>query len=114
MTDFAIKAGDLLPVLQATLSDAGGVLDLTVMTVTFRYGPISRNTGQVSRDKVCVMVDAAHGVVKVVWAGNDTWPPGKYRGEFIVTDGVTPYTYPNQTFVMLEFADRVPAPGATY
>lgn len=110
MVDFVIKAGDRLPSMSATLSDANGVLNLTGCTVTFRYAPADKNSITAPRDKLAVIVDAPNGKVRVDWADGDTNPAGYYEGEFLLTAVGGQYTFPNRGYLELLFDTPLPAP----
>jgi len=113
--DFIIKVGDTVPSLNAQLRDSRGPLDLTgVQQVIFRYGPLVKNTGIASREKVCTQVDLFLGKVRVDWDTADTKPAGRYRSEFIMVYAGGQKTAPSQKFTYVEFTEHVPLTTQTY
>jgi len=94
---FSIKAGDRLPKLRATLSDADGAIDLTAATgVQFRFH--NKATG-VTKTGTATVVSAASGVVEYEWAAGDTSAPGDCWGEFVITWSGLLETVPSSGYV---------------
>lgn len=95
---FAIKRGDRLPAIRATLKDAAGVaVDLSsgVTAIVFNMHRKSSQSPKVVRG-VATTVTAASGIVEYAWAAGDTDTAGDYLGEFevVYTSGKS-LTYPN-------------------
>jgi hypothetical protein len=98
-TTFQIVAGDLLPVIQATLIGPNGVLDLTGATIVFRMKPPSGSAVNLS---ATIMGSPVNGVVQYAWQGSDTAVAGLYSAEWVVTIGGKPMTIPSdQPFQIL-------------
>lgn len=95
MADFSLRTGDRLPALSivCTYSD-GTIQDLTGTTVTFamRY---DNGILKVSDAAAIVVGAATAGVAQYQWASADVDTPGGFRGEFHVTVGGKPVTFPN-------------------
>ncbi len=111
---FTIKAGDLAPPLQATLTDSKGqAIDLTgQLGITFQM----KLRQHADNDQVALKVDAAgsvvgaatDGVVKYDWLGQDTDEVGEYIAEFkvIQSDG-KPRTVPNPSFITVRVVSDI-------
>jgi hypothetical protein len=78
--DFRLTAGDLLPPLEATLSDDNGPADLTGATVEIVY-----RCGDTVITGECTVVSAEDGTIQYEWAEGDTDTPGMYAAKFVVT-----------------------------
>lgn len=99
MHDFAIRAGDRFPSIQATLSQEQTAVDLTGATVALRWRP---REGVTVVEKAASVVDAAAGVVKYDWAAGDTDTPGEYLAVFRVTfPNGKRATFPNRAYLTL-------------
>lgn len=101
MADFAIKAFDRLPSIQATLSTgpaaAPVAVNLTGTTVSFIMRPAGG--GPVKVNSSAVLVDAAAGVVRYDWQVGDTDTPGQYEAEWEMVDGAgRTQTFPTLTY----------------
>lgn len=84
MPDFVLKAHDRLPSIQAVLSTAGGVVDLTAATgVTFIMKATQGNTVKVNA--AATVVSATGGVCRYDWLAADSDTPGEYIAEWQVT-----------------------------
>jgi hypothetical protein len=97
---FTIKENDLLPVLDATLSDANGVFDLTGIVGVLFVMNTSPNVTPPKVAAAATVVNAAGGQVRYSWAGTDTDTPGNYKGEFEVeVSGGKRLTFPNNGYI---------------
>lgn len=87
MLQFHIKAGDVLPELNATLLDVDGLpLNLSVASsVTLRVRQVVLSGSPVKWAKPCTIAAPAAGKVSFAWAAGDTATPGTYEVEFLVT-----------------------------
>lgn len=99
-----VKKGDLQPVVDATLYDRLGPVNLAGATV--RYIMKHPSTGVVKVNAVCALVDATNGVVRYTWAGTDTDTAGTYRSEFEVTySSGAKETFPNDDYILAVITD---------
>lgn len=97
---FYIKQGNLLPILDATLYDGVGVVDLTSAGVNFVMKDPA--TGTVKVNAACTIVSATGGHVQYVWAGTDTNTALVYQGEFQVTFASGKIeTFPNDEYLRI-------------
>lgn len=85
MSDFQIKRGDRLPVLEATLLDSDGKpLNLaTASTVQLRLRERSASTTALTG--TCVITGAGRGEVEYRWGASDTASAGTFDAELVVT-----------------------------
>lgn len=108
MADFVIRKGDLLPELQATLTDQSGeAVDLTNTTgVRFHLRSPSQSSAKVASP--ATVVTPADGIVRYVWSGTDTDTPGRYWAEFEVTfsDG-RKQTFPNPGYLSVLITEQL-------
>lgn len=90
--DFQLKAHDLLPSIQATLS-----ADLTTATsVSFILKPVA---GTTATKTPAVIVTPAAGVVRYDWVAGDTATPGDYLAEWeVLWPGGKKQTFPTLTY----------------
>lgn len=92
--EFFIKSGDLLPFLDATLTDANGdPVDLTGATVVFHMGP--RRADPATVTGAATILSAVEGTVRYAWQAGDTDEVGTFRAEFEVAIAGKPLTFPN-------------------
>ena len=99
-TEFHIKQNDRIPVLEQTLSDDAGPLDLTGASVAFRM----RRQGSPSALNLAggaSIFDAAGGVVRFAWGVGDTSTPGLYDAEWVITYAGGSRTVPTSGFVLV-------------
>jgi hypothetical protein len=98
MPDIAMKVGDLRPIVQATISDSNGPVNLTGATVQFLMTP--RGTGTPKVNSAATIVSPTAGTVSYSWSTTDTDTPGAYYAEFraAMGDG-TKCTFPNSTYL---------------
>lgn len=87
MSVFSIKAGDTLPVIQATLLDARKrPIPLTGATVEFQMKPLIEGSDGALAAAADV-VDVTDGIVKYEWEDGDTDVDGPYAAQFVITFG---------------------------
>jgi hypothetical protein len=104
---FTIKQDARGPTLDATLTTAAGVQDLTGGTVTFWMEDQRTGTIKVSGAAVTVL-DAAAGSVRYSWAAADTDTPGTYRGEFQLAGLTpTPVRFPSGGYIYISVLPKV-------
>lgn len=105
-TAATIKQGDLLPELQAVLSDAAGPVDLSAASgVRFRMRAARASADLIDADATIDQAgdgsDGSKGKVRYTWAAGDTATPGTYRAEFVATFTGKELTFPNGTSVFI-------------
>lgn len=102
---FAIKQGDRLPLLNATLVDSdGAAVNLTGASVRF----LMRNeAGTVVVNQAATVVSAASGTVRYSWGATDTATAGVYNAEFEVTVDSLKRTFPTQGYLRVTVWDDV-------
>ena len=81
---FTMKQGDTLPAMIGTLSDAVGVVDLTLASSVFLH-VVHASTGVVVVNAACTVVNAVGGKVSYAWQSADTAVAGDFEFEFLVT-----------------------------
>jgi len=93
-----LKRGDTRPALKATLKSNGAPVDLSGASVRF----VMKGQG-LTIDRQAEIVDAAGGVVRVVFEPGDTDQSGTYHAEFEATfsDG-RKETYPSHGYVQIQ------------
>lgn len=102
--DFHLKAHDLLPSIQASLTNGGAAVDLTGATVKFIMRAADANfspsAGTAKINTAAVLVPpATSGVVRYDWVTGDTDSPGNYVAEWQVTfTGSKTETFPTLTY----------------
>lgn len=82
MADFALKAHDTLPSIQATLATSGKDVDLAGASVDFIMR--AESGGIMKVNAPAVIVTPTSGVVRYDWKPEDTDTPGAYRAEWEV------------------------------
>src|SRR6266446_3088103 len=105
MADFAIKQGDQLPSIEATLTGAdGNIANLTDMTVAFA---MRSSDGLVRRSGAAAIVNATVGQVRYDWQAGDTAVAGTYRAEFQIRqwDGKL-MSFPNDRYLSVVVMER--------
>lgn len=96
---FTIKQNDLLPKLEAVLSDEDGPIDLSAVTgVSFRFH--HKESGATSTAAAIIVTPAA-GLVRYEWQAGDTSLVGDYWGEFVISWAGALETVPSSGY--LEF-----------
>lgn len=105
MDPFTIKRGDTRPLLDATLSDDDGPVDLTGATVRLvvrRATPRCGEVGALLLKRECEIIDAAAGKVRYAWQPDDTATVGSYAAEFEVAFvGGGLWTFPSAGYVAI-------------
>jgi hypothetical protein len=98
ISTFTIKKGDLRPVIQATLRDAVGVIDLTNASgVSFVMNYPGGGSNKVNA--AGTIVTAASGIVKYTWTGTDTDTAGTFDCEWEIDwGGGVPQTVPSEGY----------------
>lgn len=101
--DFALKRGDTVPALEATLTDQDGPINLTTATSVKLLAKSRTDATTISG--TCSIVSAAQGKISYTWVSGNTSAPGSYDMEFEITWGVGQIeTVPNDTYLWLEIA----------
>ncbi len=91
----SIKQNDLLPEFEVNVQDGDGVnVDVTGATIVFSMKDVKSTTLKIDKQAVTI-VTALTGRVKYSPTGTDTDTPATYLGEFQVTIGGKPHTFPN-------------------
>ena len=104
MADFTIKENDLLPVIQATITDSDGTaVDLSGGTVKFLMLD-QDNTLKVDAAGSFV-TDGSDGQVQYAWSGTDTDTAGGYRAEFEITISGKIVTAPNNGYLTIKILE---------
>src|ERR1035441_2282323 len=100
--DFMTKAGDTLPVLCASLTDATGTaIDLTDATgVSFDMALVgsSELTVNATAD---IVGPPANGDVQYAWQDGDTDIPGSYNASFVVTYPSGSQSFPSNSWLSI-------------
>lgn len=99
MPDFTIKEGDLLPPIEATLSDRDGPINLTGATVELVAENDDRTT--TITGAAAIVGDPTAGAVRYDPVAGETDVPGYYDLEFKVTKGGKPIHVPNDRYFRL-------------
>lgn len=105
MADFAIKKGDLLKLLEVTLKDSVGPVQInTASAVIFKMR--NARTGAIKVDAAAVILDdglvATRGQCRYLWTGTDTDTADLYYGEFEATIGGKKLTFPNGGYFTIQ------------
>ncbi len=75
------QAGDTAPPIRFTLSEGGAALDLTNITVKFRFGP---KGGPTAWERACEIDDVPAGTCHMDWEEGDLARSGEYEGQLIL------------------------------
>ena len=96
-SDFVISQGDLLPAIEATLTDGdGNPVDLSSASVKFVMHQVDADVAAVNANATADPDQVTNkGVVRYSWASGDTDVPGVYRAEWVGTFATKPETFPN-------------------
>jgi len=81
--DFYIKKDSELPVIESTLSDSDGAIDLSGASVDFRYRPAFSGTGFITN--AATVSSATSGIVQYAWGSGDVDTLGVYNSEWVIT-----------------------------
>lgn len=103
-SDFVIKQGDLLPVIEATLTDAdGNPVDLSGATVRFVMRQVDADVATVNGNAVPDPDQVANrGVVRYPWLDGDTDVPGVYRVDWPGAFATKQETFPNSNYLVVK------------
>lgn len=110
MTDFYAKRGDRLPIIEAVLQDADGVVDLSTGVSAVRFSMRRRGASALLVDRQPATIeDAAAGRVSYAWADGDTATAGSdFIAEFEVEfDSGKRLTFPNDGWIAVTITDDV-------
>jgi hypothetical protein len=106
--DYTIKQGDTLPLLQATLTDSNGAVNLSG-AASVRFRMVSADTGAVTVDALAQIADPLNGIVSYAWTPSDTSTAGEYLAEFLVTFGNgTVEHFPNDSYLWIRVVRALP------
>ncbi len=112
MSDFSIREGDLLPILQVTLTDQAGVpIDVSpASSIDFVLTDVATDTVLINH--AITPVDLVHGVVSYPWRVGDTDRVGSFYASFLVTYINGSQTYPTALDLVIDIlpATAPPAP----
>jgi uncharacterized protein YfaS (alpha-2-macroglobulin family) len=105
MSTFYIKTGDLLPLIRAQLTGAGGrPQKLDGAAVEFHMRDAA---GTLVVNANATVENAARGVVSYAWVTADTDTAGTYSAEFEVSVAGKAMTFPNDSNITVVIADEV-------
>lgn len=104
--DFALKAGDMVPSITATLKDSDGApIDIQQAEVYFAMTLIDEAEPTVEAAATNLQQgdgqDGSKGMVRYDWTAGDTDIAGGYRAEWRVDFYDGPGTVPNDGYVMV-------------
>lgn len=111
MSGFNIKRGDLLPYLEAIVSENGIPVDLTglveeVFFIMALVPATSRSRCRAATTEAprvvrgpAVVADAVAGKLRYFWQAGNTDVAGVYRGEFEITMAGRPVTFPSSDYI---------------
>jgi len=104
-TDWTMKKNDLLPLMELTLEDADGAVDLSGATSAKLLMILKGDLGKSPKVDAAVAIDADQtnnkGKVVYTWVEGDTDTVGIYYGEVEVLYGTKPLTFPNDTYYII-------------
>lgn len=111
MTIFAIKQGDLVPAITATLMQQVGTaaaapIDLTLAS-SVKFAMRNQTALTTKVDAAGTIVSAVAGTVKYQWVGTDTDTPGTYDIEWQITWAAGKQTVPGAGFDQIVIADDI-------
>lgn len=104
-SEFFLKQGDRLPILQAQFEDYNGYINLSGASVVFVYKP--QPTG-VKITRNATVIDSTNGIVQYNWVSGDVTTAGVYWAEWKATfsDGKT-ITFPNDSYITFEIISQL-------
>ena len=111
MPDFAIKQGDVLPILSDTLTYSNGTaVNLTGASVKFAMRSITAMT--TTTNTTATVVTAASGTVSYTFTALDTATTGRYQGTWIVTfSGGQQQQFPTDGYLDIAIEENITTPG---
>jgi hypothetical protein len=103
MADFSLKAHDLLPYIEATLSTGPTPANQTPVNLTTAVGVkfimTAKTSGTPKVEAAAQIISATGGIVRYNWIAGDTAVVGSYQAEWEVTwPGAKPQTFPKDSY----------------
>ena len=109
--DWTMKKDDLLPLMELTLEDVDGAVDLSGATSAKLKMILKDEMGSTPKIDTAVAIDGDQvtnkGKVVYTWVDGDTDTPGTYLGEVEVLYGAKPLTFPNDSYYIIAIVDDV-------
>ena len=109
--DWIMKKNDLLPLMELTLEDADGAVDLSSATSAKLKIILKGDLGAAPKIDAAVAIDGDQvtnkGKVTYTWVAGDTDTVGIYYGEVEVLYGTKPLTFPNDSYYIIAIVDDV-------
>ena len=109
--NWTMKKGDLLPILDVTLEDANGAVDLSGATsINFKM-VLNDNLGSAPKIDAAATPDPDQvtnkGKCTYTWASDDTDTVGVFYGEFEADYAGKKLTFPNDSYYIIAIVDDV-------